>query len=67
MLKLNITLEMDEEQLREIFEGQDVKFSKAKAKKLQKAMDFNLDDVQIDLEERFVEIVEEWIESEFGE
>lgn len=65
MLKLTFTLEMDEEQLREIFESVDIKFSKKKAKELQKDMEFNLDTVQMDLEERFSEIVEEWIQNQF--
>jgi len=28
-------------------------------------MDYSLDDVQVDMEERFAEIVEEWIQNTF--
>lgn len=65
MLKLTFTFEMDEEQLEEIFDSYDIKFTKAKAKKLQKEMDYSQDDVQVDMEERFQEIVEEWIQNTF--
>ncbi len=67
MLKLTITFEMDEDQLREIFESNDLKFTKKKAKELQKEMDFSLDNVQVDMEERFEEIVDEWIQNQFDE
>lgn len=65
MLKLTFTFEMDEEQLEEIFDSYDIKFTKAKVKKLQKEMDYSQDDVQVDMEERFQEIVEEWIQNTF--
>jgi protein associated with RNAse G/E len=65
MVKLTLTFEMDEEQLKEIFESYDIKFSKKKAKELQKEMDFSSDDVQVEMEERFQEIVEEWVQNLF--
>jgi hypothetical protein len=65
MLKLTFTFEIDEEQLREMFDSYEIKFSKKKAKDLQKEMDYSLDDVQVDMEERFAEIVEEWIQNTF--
>jgi hypothetical protein len=66
-LKLTITFEMDEEQLRDIFESCDIKFTKKKAKELQDEMDYGQDGVQVDMEERFAEIVEEWISNQFDE
>ena len=65
MLKLTFTFEIDEDQLREMFDSYEIKFSKKKAKDLQKEMDYSLDDVQVDMEERFAEIVEEWIQNTF--
>jgi hypothetical protein len=65
MLKLTFTFEIDEEQLREMFDSYEIKFSKKKAKDLQKEMDYSIDDVQVDMEERFAEIVEEWIQNTF--
>jgi hypothetical protein len=65
MLKLTFTFEIDEEQLREMFDSYEIKFSKKKVKDLQKEMDYSLDDVQVDMEERFAEIVEEWIQNTF--
>jgi|1185.fasta_scaffold131065_3 protein-tyrosine-phosphatase len=65
MLKFTITLEMDEEQLQDIFESRDIKFSKAKAKKLQKEMDNSLDTIQMDLDDKFEEIVDDWIQEIF--
>lgn len=67
MLKLTLTFEMDEEQLRGIFEDRDIKFTKKKAKELQEELKDNYDSVQVDMEERFAEIVEEWIENQFEE
>jgi hypothetical protein len=63
MLKLKFTFEMDEEQLREIFDSYDIKFSKKKVKDLQAEMELSLDDVQVEMEDRFAEIVEEWIQN----
>lgn len=65
MLKLTLTFEMDEDQLKEIFDSYEIKFTKKKAKELQAEMEFSLDNVQVDMEERFAEIVEEWIQNAF--
>ncbi len=65
MLKIKFEFELDEEQLREMFDDYEIKFTKTKAKELQKAMNFSSDDVQVEMEERFAEIVEEWIQNLF--
>lgn len=67
MIKLTFTVALDEEQLRDLFEEREIKFSKAKAKKLQKELDYNADDIQSVFEENFEEIVDETIEDMFGE
>lgn len=66
-LVITLTFEMDEEQLREMFEGYELKFTKKKVKELQSEMDYSLDTVQVDMEERFSEVVEEWIQNQFDE
>jgi hypothetical protein len=62
-ITLTLTFEVDEEQLREIFENYELKFTKKKIKELQTEMDYSLDDIQVDMEERFLEVVEEWIQN----
>ncbi len=66
-VKLTLTFEVDEEQLREIFENYEIKFTKKKVKELQDEMDYGLDNIQVDMEERFLEVVEEWIQNQFDE
>lgn len=61
MIKVTMTFEFDEETLRDFFEGCEVKFSKKKVKELQEDLDYTLDDVQIEMEESFQEIVQERI------
>jgi hypothetical protein len=65
MLKFKIEFELDEEQLRDIFDSYDIKFSKAKMKQLKKEMNQGFEYVQTDMEERFQEVVEEWIQNLF--
>ncbi len=67
MLKLTMTFELDEEQLRDIFEANDLKFTKKKMKELQVEMEESVSEVQTDMEERFEEIVDEWIMNQFEE
>jgi hypothetical protein len=62
-ITLTLTFEVDEEQLREIFENYELKFTKKKVKELQTEMDYSLDDIQVDMEEKFLEVVEEWIQN----
>jgi hypothetical protein len=62
-ITLTLTFEVDEEQLREIFENYELKFTKKKIKELQTEMDYSLDDIQVDMEEKFLEVVEEWIQN----
>jgi hypothetical protein len=66
-VKLTLTFEIDEETLREVFDSYDLKFTKKKIKELQEDMEQNFDVVQVDMEERFREVVEEWIQNQFDE
>ena len=65
MIKLEIVLE--EEQIKEAFENCEIKFSKAKLKKLKERLEYNEIDVKEVLEEALQEQLEELIEDEFGE
>ena len=60
MIKLSVDFELDEERLREIFEGQEIKFSKKKIAELKRDL-ANNEYVQEALEERFEEFIEELI------
>jgi hypothetical protein len=66
MLKFKVTFELEEEQLRDLFEANDIKFTKKKAKEIQKAIDENFDYIVV-LEEAFSEMIDEIITQEFGE
>jgi hypothetical protein len=66
-IKLTLSFEIDEETLREVFENFELKFTKKKIKELQEDLDQNFDSVQVDMEERFQEVVEEWIQNYFDE
>jgi hypothetical protein len=66
-LKINITLELSEDQLRDIFDSYDIKFTKKKVKELQQELDNAGDSVQMELEEAFEEIVGNWVNEFFSE
>lgn len=65
MIKITLTFEMEEEQLRELFESCEVKYSKKKANELQEELEGTHDDVQIQLEDSFEEIVTDMIQEIF--
>lgn len=60
MIKISIDLELDEERLREIFEEQEIRFSKKKVAELQRDLENN-EYIQETIEEAFEEFVEELI------
>lgn len=61
MLSLTIKFELDEEQLRDLFENHEIKFSKKKVKEIQACLEETHSDIQMTLEEQFEEIVAEAI------
>lgn len=63
MFKITFNFEMDEEQLRDIFENHDIKFSKKKVKEIKQDMEFNFDTVMMEMEEKFSEVFEEWLDN----
>lgn len=65
MIKLEIVLE--EEQIKEAFENCEIKFSKAKLKKLKEAVEYQDIDIKEILENALQEQLEEIIADEFGE
>jgi hypothetical protein len=67
MLKVEVTFQLEDEQLMDLFESRDVKFSKSKVAKLKKLYLECQDDFQAQLEEAFEEILAEIIDEEWGE
>jgi hypothetical protein len=65
MIKLEIVLE--EEQIKQVFEYCEIKFSKAKFKKLKEAVDYQDIDIKEILENSLMEQLAEMIEEQFGE
>lgn len=64
-LKIEITFELDEEQLQDLFERNDIKFNKNRVNKLKKLMEEVFPDIQEALEEELENqlgeiITEEW-------
>jgi ribosomal protein L12E/L44/L45/RPP1/RPP2 len=65
LLKFTVSFELEEEQLRDLFEEYDVKFSKAKVKAIVKHMEeaeFELQDI---LNDTFVEFIRDFINEEW--
>ena len=67
MLKVKISFEMDEESIREVFENYEIKFSKKKIAELKADIKENEHNLQEELQERFEEVIAEWIENMFSE
>ena len=65
MIKFTVVFEIEEEELKELFESNEVKFSKKKAKELQEELNNTDVDVQEVLQEAFEEIVSEAIQELF--
>jgi actin-like ATPase involved in cell morphogenesis len=65
MIKITVVFEMEEEQIKELFEGNEIKFSKKKMKELQEDLEYTSESVQEALEETFQEVVEERIQELF--
>lgn len=64
-LKVTLNLELDEERLRDIFEGYEIKFSKAKIKRLKEMIEEVYPDIveamEAALEEQISELItDEW-------
>jgi hypothetical protein len=64
---VKITIELPQEIIEEVFENAEIKFSKAKVKRLKEIISEVELDVQERLEEQFQEILQELIEEEWGE
>jgi 5-methylthioribose kinase len=67
-IEMTITMRLDEEQLRDIFDTFDIKFSKKKVKELQEELNQDFEQAyQAEFEEMFEEIVGNWLNDSFGE
>lgn len=60
-IEVTVTLELSEEQMRDIFESYDLKFTKKKVKELQEELDNAGDSVQMEMQEAFEEIIGNWV------
>lgn len=65
MLKFSVTIELDEEQLQDLFENLEIKFSKAKITKLKKMIAEVEPDLQEQLEATFEEFISDLITDEW--
>lgn len=65
MLKLKLDIEIDEDTLRDIFEGQEIKFSKKKIKELQKDIGENEQAFIDEIYDSVEDAVSNWIVSMF--
>jgi|tagenome__1003787_1003787.scaffolds.fasta_scaffold20814518_2 hypothetical protein len=65
MIKFVVTFEIEEEELKDLFESNEIRFSKKKAKELQEELNNTDVDVQETLEETFQEVVSEIIQELF--
>lgn len=61
MLKIVMEFEFDEEQMRETFDNNEIKFTKKKVKELKEVLDEIHSDTQSELEERLEEIISEQV------
>lgn len=64
---MEITIVLEDEQIESAFEDAEIKISKAKLKKLKELVNEQDIDIKEAMEERFVEILQEIIEEEWGE
>lgn len=61
MIKFTFTIEIDEETIRDIFDANDIKFSKAKLATLKRELKANDEGTRAQLEESFEEYLDELI------
>jgi hypothetical protein len=66
-IELAVSVTLDEERIQDLFEANDIKYSKAKANKLKKMLDEMYDDIQAVVEESFEEAIDSMIVEEWGE
>jgi hypothetical protein len=66
-MAIKVEVFIEEEQIREIFEDVEIKFSKKKLKELKELIDYADIDIKERLEETLREIIEEMIGDEWGE
>ena len=66
-MAIKLTVILEDEQLQDLFDNNEVKFSKAKLKRLKEIVDEVETDIQERLEETFSEFIDELIQDEYGE
>ena len=65
MIKLTVEFEIEEEDLKELFESNEIKYSKKKGKELKEELEYTIESVQEALEETFQEVVSDRIQELF--
>jgi len=65
VIKLTVVFEIEEEELKELFESNEIKYSKKKAKELKEELEYTVESVQEALEETFQEVVSDRIQELF--
>ena len=66
-MAIKLTVILEDEHLQDLFDNNEVKFSKAKLKRLKEIVDEVETDIQERLEETFSEFIDELIQDEYGE
>jgi len=66
-MAIKLTVILEDEHLQDLFDNNEVKFSKAKLKRLKEIVDEVETDIQERLEETFSEFIDELIQEEYGE
>jgi hypothetical protein len=65
MLKFKVELELDEETMKEMFESQEIKFTKKKISEIKDDLKENFCDYESELLERFQELISDFIINNF--
>jgi hypothetical protein len=66
-MAITITVTLEDEHLQDLFDNNEIKFSKAKLKRLKEIVNEVETDIQERLEETFAEFIDELVQEEWGE
>lgn len=66
-IKITVTFEFEEEQIKEIFEDYGIKFTKTKLKQLELAIQNRELELNFELEDQALSVLGDYINNEFGE
>lgn len=66
-IKITVTFEFEEEQIKEMFEDYGIKFTKTKLKQLELAIQNRELELNFELEDQALSVLGDYINNEFGE